>query len=336
MDIAKYICSLLIVFIHASPLESSQITYFYTVNVICRTAVPLFFAISGFLFFRKITFSNGKINKTKENFLQLYKYIKHIAIIYLAVSVFYLIYIIPYWKSIGWWGLYAIKDYIISFLISGTIYHLWFLLALICGMIALFLFLCFVNVNTTKWICLFIWLAKSLMSSYSTVLPDIVGKIHSKLLIIPSIANGLLIALPFLFVGCISKDYEKHSKTYWRNGTIIFSILWIVEASIIHFCISEDAACAYILTGFGFSYFILNYLLNLEVSINNTIISYVIRKSSLLIYCIHPIIGYALNLFDINDFAKWLLVTIISIAIAAHLSYFNLKHKKTRKSKGAI
>lgn len=61
LDIAKYICALLIIPIHVSPFTSDSTLNFYFVNVLARIAVPLFFVISGFLFFRKITFSDGKI-----------------------------------------------------------------------------------------------------------------------------------------------------------------------------------------------------------------------------------------------------------------------------------
>ena len=61
LDIAKFTCSLLVVFIHTAPFTNYPVAHFYTADVICRVAVPLFFAMSGFLFFRGAVFENGRI-----------------------------------------------------------------------------------------------------------------------------------------------------------------------------------------------------------------------------------------------------------------------------------
>lgn len=91
LDFAKWICSLLIIIIHTAPLEQIPIVNFYITNVFARIAVPLFFAISGFLFFRKITFENGKIARSSQNFTYLLRYVKHLIIIYLGASAIYLL-----------------------------------------------------------------------------------------------------------------------------------------------------------------------------------------------------------------------------------------------------
>ena len=74
LDAAKFLCALLIVVIHTSPLQNaSPLVHFYVNDVITRVAVPLFFAMSGFLFFRKLDFVDGKIAGTKRNFTCIVK-----------------------------------------------------------------------------------------------------------------------------------------------------------------------------------------------------------------------------------------------------------------------
>ena len=68
LDLAKWICALLVIVIHTAPLSKvSTIGNFYFTNVLARIAVPLFFAISGFLFFRKLTYENGRVKRSAEN-----------------------------------------------------------------------------------------------------------------------------------------------------------------------------------------------------------------------------------------------------------------------------
>ena len=55
LDVAKLICALLVICIHTGPLlDISSDANFVLVQVLARLAVPLFFVISGFLFFQKI------------------------------------------------------------------------------------------------------------------------------------------------------------------------------------------------------------------------------------------------------------------------------------------
>ena len=47
LDLAKFVCALLVVVIHTSPLENTaELAHFYLNNVFARVAVPLFFAAS--------------------------------------------------------------------------------------------------------------------------------------------------------------------------------------------------------------------------------------------------------------------------------------------------
>lgn len=66
LDIAKFICALLVIIIHTRPFaECSGIIDFYLGDVAVRIAVPLFFAISGYLFFSSLCYRNGKSATTQ-------------------------------------------------------------------------------------------------------------------------------------------------------------------------------------------------------------------------------------------------------------------------------
>lgn len=55
LDIAKLICSLMVVIIHTKPLQPySDALNVYTAESICRIAVPFFFVASGLLLYTKL------------------------------------------------------------------------------------------------------------------------------------------------------------------------------------------------------------------------------------------------------------------------------------------
>lgn len=63
IDLMKFICSYLVCIIHIKPFYSDSFEYadeinFFLQNCFCRLAVPFFFLVSGFLFFRKLNLKN--------------------------------------------------------------------------------------------------------------------------------------------------------------------------------------------------------------------------------------------------------------------------------------
>lgn len=169
-DIAKLLCALLVIIIHTNPLAPySAVADFYLTDVLARIAVPLFFAMSGFLFFGKLEFEDSKIKRCPENRARLKRYIKRIGLLYLVWSAVYLLYQIPQWHATGWWGLYVVKDYLASFLLSGSYYHLWYLLALLYAVPLLYLVLTFVKKDKLIWICAAAWSIECLLHAYRWV-----------------------------------------------------------------------------------------------------------------------------------------------------------------------
>lgn len=122
IDIFRYICAVLVVAIHTSPFaEINMAAGFIAKDVITRIAVPFFFVVSGYFYFKKLR-SGGKPFK---------QYIEHIVKLYAAWSFFYFL------IAFAQWGYTDMKAFLVHCLVSfffyGSAYHFWYFPALICA-----------------------------------------------------------------------------------------------------------------------------------------------------------------------------------------------------------
>lgn len=217
LDVVKWVSALLIVIIHTNPFHGSELLEFYTKDVISRIAVPLFFAISGYLFFRKITFENGKIARSQQNCTYLFRYVKHLILIYLGASSFYLLYKIPLWYSIDWWGLHALKDYLVNFFLSSSEYHLWYILASIYGIILFYILLTFIRIDMIKYLCVAGWIIECLLYSYSWMGIDDIEILTWLTSHFTVCFDAAFRAIPLMAVGlyCAKKPTKQQSSRKW-------------------------------------------------------------------------------------------------------------------------
>lgn len=129
IDIVKFICALLVVAIHISPLGASEIRIIELSNYaikhcFARIAVPFFFASSGFFLFRKTDYNNFSMEPVKKYVIKLLKLYAIWTVIYLPLKIKS---IISYEKGIA----LGILDYLRDCVFDGSYDHLWYLPALI-------------------------------------------------------------------------------------------------------------------------------------------------------------------------------------------------------------
>lgn len=264
LDVAKFVCALLVIIIHTRPFKNlSDIIDFYLVDVIARIAVPLFFAISGYLFFNNLRYQDGKISNCAENRAKLFKYLKRIVLLYVGWSIVYILVQLPQWYQSGWWGKVLLKDCAASFLFSGSYYHLWYLLALIYALPLLYFLLSLVSVRHLRIIISVLWLVECLLYSYDWIGIDRIAVLSWLTGHFPVIFDAVFRAIPLLGIGilCMESNAKQPKNTYFCLTLSI--IACATEASILHFCTANSDRYSYILFTPIMTYFLLQMLLGI-------------------------------------------------------------------------
>lgn len=128
MDLAKFVCAILIVMIHEPPLKNSYpLANYILVDYIAKLAVPFYFVSSGYLLFRKI-------NLEKCDNSVILSYIQRILKLYLLwTGIYSILFFYDIIKSKDGF-LCGMLNVIRTFLIVGY-NHLWYLLATIVAVL---------------------------------------------------------------------------------------------------------------------------------------------------------------------------------------------------------
>lgn len=123
IDLMRILCAYMVVAIHVHPFEDVNecLGYIFT-QVVPRIAVPFFFAVSGYFFIKSLI---------KDNSIS-FRYLKRLIVTYTLWSLIYFTYqLLENIVNGGISILSLIKSNIVSFLVFGSWYHLWYFPALI-------------------------------------------------------------------------------------------------------------------------------------------------------------------------------------------------------------
>ena len=131
IDVAKFVCALLVVMLHAKPFGYEKLAAaYYLENVLFRLAVPFFFVAAGFFLYRKTSAADF-------SFAPTWKYVKRIFRLYVIWTVVYfplsVADALPFIKQEGW--LKITGHYLQSFVVDGSYIHLWYFNALLVAVL---------------------------------------------------------------------------------------------------------------------------------------------------------------------------------------------------------
>ena len=283
IDIAKYVAALLVVCIHTYPfIDISETFNTYWMHIVCRLAVPFFFTVSGFFFFRK--YEDGQDENNLEN---LKGFIKRLLIIYGIWTVIYLPYTIINYISAGapW---YAVLGWIRDALINGSYYHLWFFPALMIGTFIVYeLYKREGLINTIK-IAAILYGIGYFINIYASIwesLP-IVSILYGFIIKLMGTArNGFFFAPIFIALGLLlARTKRLPNKTSALGFGASFVLLAVEVLLYGKLGLLHDLSSMFLLL-VPAVYFLVNWLLTVKMPYKKQYA--ILRKDSLLIYTSH-------------------------------------------------
>ena len=321
IDIAKYVAALLVVCIHTYPfIDISETFNTYWLHIVCRLAVPFFFTVSGFFFFRKWEESHEE-----ENLENLKKYIKRLLIIYGIWTVIYLPYTIWNYVSQGaaW---YSIFGWIRDALINGSYYHLWFFPAMIIGTLIVYELYKRKGLMETLKISLILYIIGYFINIYSPIwesLPivSLLYGFFTKTMV--TARNGLFFGPMFISIGLLlSKTKRLPSKVSGIGFGVSFILLSLEVIMYNKLGILRDLSSMFI-TLVPAIYFLVNLLLAIKMPYKEQY--RILRMDSILIYTSHVL--FARVLFMLIPDAN-LVVYFLTLACSQGFAALVVRYKE--------
>lgn len=332
IDIAKLIAAFLVMMVHCPVLESfGQTAELFFVSTLPRLGVPFFFACSGYFFFNKLTYENGKIKRNKSNLNVLLKYMKRIVLLYAIWSLIYLIWSLPKWYLTGWLSPFAFVDYAIGAFMKGSHYHLWYILNLIYGILFGYIILSLFKKNTVLILCIALYILNILTYSYDWIDISFIGYINAFSGKIGELWNSATRAFPLMFFAYSYSNYDK-SKSKKLNLALAFvsSIGLVTEILLLHHFSDNEKMYSYIIFTVPLQLALFSLLLNSKQINISTDKATLFRNVSTFFYCVHPIILEALD-FPVYREANSIIKYLIAAAIVLCVSVFMVKLSKKKR-----
>ncbi len=282
IDIARYISALLVVCIHVYPFVGISETFnTYFIQTVCRLAVPFYFTVSGYFFFRKWS------KDESENEHHFRHYIVRIGKLYLIWSVIYLPYTIWNYASAGF-SFMDIFSYIRDFFMTGSYYHLWFLPSLIVGMFIVYECYRRKGLSFTLKISLILYLIGYVINVYAPIWENtpyvsILYGFFTKTIV--TARNGLFFGPIYLALGLLLARTRRLKVKASLSAFLISFILLCLEVTLyIRLGIMYDLSSMFLML-VPATYFLVNALLAVRIPYRKQYT--IMRYDSLLIYTSH-------------------------------------------------
>ena len=265
IDIMRIIASLLVIAIHTDPLTSfnPQLNFLITLGF-GRLAVPFFFMTTAYFLF----------NQGMPTYAKLKSVIKQFLIIDMCSILLYLPVQI-YNHSLSFEPIVIVKD----LFMDGTFYHLWYLPAVIIGILILYKLYQHLNILYV------IGLGGDSYYGYLHQIPIIESFYTILFKVCDYTRNGFFFAPVFLFLGAFLAQHQWHlKKTVLFISIFISFIVFFLETSFIHQqpIITHDAMTLSLPL---VSFFCFSFCLTLTSSKRFMIC----KDLSLYVYILHPL-----------------------------------------------
>ena len=332
LDLGKFLLSILVVSVHTSPLKSFSLDVnFWLVQILSRIAVPVFFTISGYLFFKKAETSTAtkKIWKFEVN-EHYYKYMTRLLLVYTVWSLIYLFDVVQrYYVSMGlnWWQFGALYAY--AAVIYGTYLHLWFFPAVVLA-ISLVHFLSKKYSIKKLMLAAFVLFVIGLFGeSYYGLIKDVevVNSFYQTIFaFMLTTRNGLFFGFFFVAMGAYLAKKPQLLPTMTSRRWLILSLgLLAAESLALHY-LSDPIDHNLMFGLIPVAYFLFQYLATVKVP--ERLDYKFLRDMSALIFFIHPLFiilfDHTFDDFGVGYMAVRSIIKFSFVFTASFLSSFVL------------
>jgi serine/alanine racemase len=319
IDIAKYVAALLVVAVHTFPLSGvSEVLNSYLIHCFGHVAVPFFFTVAGYFFFKKYTGDPETDQYTLQDYL--FRLLK----LYVIWSVIYLPYKIYDYVAAGS-GLSAIISYVRDFFFAGSYYHLWYFPASIIAFILVFYSYQKKGLNFTIKASLAAYAIGYLINIFGPVwetIPGISLLYGLYIRIFTTARNGFFMGPIYVTMGLLMTRTKRLPKRSSMIGFIVSMILLFLEVTVYRLTgILQDLSCMF-LTVIPVIYFLVSWLLRVRMPYKP--IHRELRNDSTLIYTSH--ILFAKPLWTLLPDAN-IVVYFLTIALAQGFATLVLRNK---------
>ena len=314
IDILRCILSLFIVAIHTLRQETGA----QYLIIIARSAVPMFFILSGYFI---SGLSNDNIKKRIK---------KSVKLLIISNLMFAIWAIISNYHNLRYEFIsqtFNIKNIFEFILLNNSIYrgHLWFIGALLYCQILYYLEKKLLKDMNYKIRIMLIILLLTLLVIFSEVLNIDNIQIYR---------NFLFLGVPYYYIGILVKEKNISCKLAWLIPIII--VFNIMEVVVLRH-IGKDYLLEHYIFTIPLSIVTIISAISCKHEIKDNIFSKIGKECSLYIYLNHVIVIDIIQKFEkisnilINQYALWILTFFISIAIAAIIMNI-IKWAKVMKS----
>ena len=274
LDVFRIVSAFLVVSIHTSVFYSLNNTAdFILTRIIARIAVPYFFMLTGYFMYKHIKEGDKDYIKA---------FLKKIGVIYLISILIYLplnIYS-GYFKRGN-----IIFEVIKDILFDGTFYHLWYLPAVMTGVLIVWFLIRKFKLSVCLVITSFLYMAGLFGDSYYGLVKSI-HPIESIYRIIFNISdytrNGIFFAPVFILLGAIIREGKTDKLNFKKAGFIISFSLLLAEGLILYDSGLQRHDSMYIML-IPVMIYLFTQLLSVKGKEHKSL-----RNISLIIYIIHP------------------------------------------------
>lgn len=240
------------------------------------------------------------------------------ASLYLRWSVLYFFINLILAGGLSWSFL---SDQIRRLFFDCSMYHFWYLVALIYAIPLICLLFSCKRIVLVGIICLG-WLYRCIWFVYQWIPGgDLIPWTTS---CFDAARNTLTCAVPMMLLGILCKqDHQKKTARQWFRLTLVCFAINIAELTGLYMFSPQKNHFEFLLSMPGLIYCLVNRLLNVRFRFQNRTVPVILRKSSVWIYCIHPmfitIYGWIHPSLGIRRFAIVMVCLLLSTVVYVFL-----------------